>query len=146
MTGEPPPTGPGQPPPEWGQPPAWGQPPQYGYGQQPYGYPAPGYTPPPYYQSPQYQEWLARSQEPDNGAALGGFITSLTSIGVLVFFIGLSAPLTLIASGVAIFVSREGLRKVERGETSKGQDQAQWGFWVGVAGVVLSLISIVLWA
>jgi hypothetical protein len=140
MTSGQPPPGPGEPPPQPQQP--YGQQP-YGqpYGQQPYGY-----APQSYYSSPQYAAWLASNQGPDNGAAMGGFITSLASIGALVMFVGLVGPLSFIASIVAMFVSREGIRRVERGETTKNKDLAQWGFWLGLVGVVLSAIATALWA
>ena len=134
---------PAQPP--YQAPAGYGQP-QYGYQQPVYQPPPYGYTPPAYYSSPQYAAWLAENQGPANSHAVGGFITSLASLGVLVFFIGLAAPATFIASGVAIFVSRTGIRKYEQGETNQHKDLAQWGFWLGVAGVVLSAIAIALWA
>jgi hypothetical protein len=153
---QPPPPPYGQPPPGYGQQPPPAQPPYQappGYGQPQYGYQQPGYQPPPYgytppayYSSPQYAAWLEQSQGPGNSHAVGGFITSLASLGVLVFFIGLAAPATFIASAVAIFVSRTGIRKYEMGETNQHKDLAQWGFWLGVAGVVLSAIAIALWA
>ena len=107
----------------------------------PYGYPQQGY-----YQSPQYAAWVAANQGPDNSSAMGGFITSVASIGALVFFVGLAGPLCFIASVVAMFVSREGIRKVDRGETAKGKDLAQWGFWLGLAGAILAAIATALWA
>jgi hypothetical protein len=89
---------------------------------------------------------VAANQGPDNSAAVGGFITSLSSIGALVLFVGIAGPLTFIASLVAMFVSREGIRRVERGETTKNKDLAQWGFWVGLLGVLLSAMATALWA
>lgn len=159
-SGDPPPDQepPAQVPPAEPQPPGVGQPPpqpspygwQYpGYQQTPYGYQHQqpyGYTPPAYYSSPEYAAWLAQNQGPGNSHAVGGFITSMASLGVLLLFAGITAPLTFIASVVAIFVSRTGIRKYEQGETNQHKDLAQWGFWLGVTGVVLSAIAIALWA
>jgi hypothetical protein len=122
----PPPGGwpPPQPPPQYQQ-----QYPPYGYGQQ----------------SPWAPTYHWTYAEPDNNAATGGFITSIASIAVLVFTLGIFSPLTLIASIAGIAVSRNGLQKIERGETTKSRDMAQWGFWLGIAGVVLSLLALAAW-
>jgi hypothetical protein len=122
----PPEAAPQQPP----QYPQYQQQPQYGWGQQ---------------QSPWASTYYYTYAEPDNSPALGGFITSLASIGALVFFLGLLSPLTLIASIVATFVSRNGSQKVERGETTKHADLAKWGFWLGILGVVLSVLAMAAW-
>ena len=143
----------GQPPggqPAWGQPASgqagWGQPGYgQGYGQQGYGYSQQGYGQQGYYGYPSYQAWSQATQGPANNAAVGGFITSISSLGLLVFIIGLSAPLTFIASIVGTIVSRNGIKKVDAGETKKNRDLAQWGFWLGIAGVVLSLIAAAVW-
>lgn len=124
----PPPGGwlPPHPPP---QPPQHQQYPPYGYQQQ----------------SPWASTYYWTHAEPDNNAATGGFITSIASIAVLVFTLGIFSPLTLIASIAGTAVSRNGLQKVERGETTKSRDMAQWGFWLGIAGVVLSLLALAAW-
>lgn len=119
----------------WGQP-GYGQPyggwQQYGgYGQNPYG-------------SPWASTYYAQ-REPDNGNAIAGFIISLASIGALFFFLGLLAPISIVLSIVAIFVSRNGVKKVDRGETGKNRALGQWGFWLGIAGVVLSLLALAAW-
>jgi hypothetical protein len=139
----------------WGQPgygqgyggqPGYGQQPygQPGYGQQPYG--QYGYAQQGYYGYPSYEAWQRATQGPPNNAAVGGFITSCCSIGLLVFLAGISAPLTFFASIAGLVVSRNGIKAVERGDTSKNKDLAQWGFWLGVAGIVLSVIAIAVWA
>jgi hypothetical protein len=76
---------------------------------------------------------------------VAGFITSIASLGLLVFILGLSAPLTFIASIVGTIVSRNGVKKVDSGETKKNRDLGQWGFWLGIAGIVLSLIAAGVW-
>jgi hypothetical protein len=148
----------------WGQPPGgtpgWGQPgygqqgyTQPGYGQQGYGQPGYGqqaygqqaYGQTGYYGYPSYDAWSKATQGPPNNAAVGGFITSVVSIGLLVFIIGLSAPLTFFASIAGTIVSRNGIKKVESGETKKNMDLARWGFWLGIAGIVLSLLAAGAW-
>jgi hypothetical protein len=136
---------PGQAPPGqagWGQPgygQGYGQQ-GYGYGQQPYGYGPQGY-----YGYPSYDAWQRATQGPPNNTAVAGFITSICSLGLLVFVIGLSAPLTFIGSIAGSIISRNGIKKVDSGETKRNRDLGQWGFWLGIAGAVLSVIAAGLW-
>jgi uncharacterized membrane protein HdeD (DUF308 family) len=67
---------------------------------------------------------------------------ALASIGTLVLFFGFLSPLNLCLSIAAVFVSRNGIKKVERGETTKNKDLGRWGFWLGIVGAVLSLLVI----
>jgi hypothetical protein len=135
------PAPPGQPqqasPTHWHAPnPAWGPP---GYGQQPYGQQ-------PYGQgSPWASTYYYAQVEPANSPAVTGFILSITAIGTLVIFFGLLAPLTIGLSIAGLVVSRNGIKKVERGETSKNRTLAGWGFWLGVAGTVLAVLAIAGW-
>jgi cell division protein FtsX len=57
-------------------------------------------------------------------------------------FFGFLSPLNLAVSIAAIFVSRNGIKKVERGETTKNEDLAKWGFWLGIVGAVLAALVI----
>jgi hypothetical protein len=136
---------PQQPPPpaQWAPPQGtgWSQP---GYGQPGYG--QPGWGQSPYGQgSPWASTYYYRPMEPDNSPGLAGFILSITSIGMLVIFFGLLSPITFCLSIAGLVVSRNGIKKVERGETRKNRDLARWGFWLGVAGIVLSLLAIGGW-
>lgn len=160
---------PGGPPPSQGAPPGQQQPPQGPPpGQPPYGQPPPQqqqqpygqqWGQPTYQQPPQYQQpspyqspygqpspWAStyywHQAEPDNGPAIAGFIMSLASIATLVLFFGFLSPLNFCVSLASVFVSRNGIRKVEDGETSKNADLAKWGFWLGVIGTVLSALVI----
>jgi hypothetical protein len=137
----------------YGQQQGWGQPGygqgyqgQQGYGGQ-YGYGQPGYGgySGGYYGYPSYDAWKQATQGPSNSAAVGGFITSICSLGLLLFIIGLSAPVTFFASIAGTIVSRNGIKKVDNGETSRNKDLAQWGFWLGIAGIVLSLLAAGVW-
>lgn len=154
--GQPPGHGsPGQPP---GQsPPAWGTPPgqqQQPYGQPQYGQPTYGGGSP-YGQSPyggqQYGQpspyaatygW--HQAEPSNSPAVAGFVLSITSIGTLILFFGFLSPVNFCVSIAGIFVSRNGIKKVERGETTKNKDLAKWGFWLGIVGTILAALAILL--
>ena len=132
-----------------GPPQAQGSP--YGYGSpqgqgSPYGYGSPyGQSPYAGQPSPWASTYYYTYAEPDNTPATAGFIMSLASIAVLVLFFGFLSPLTLILSVAAIFVSRNGIKKVERGETKRNKDLAQWGFWLGIVGAVLSALAIAGW-
>jgi hypothetical protein len=115
-------------------PPQHGTPPQYGTPPLPqYGAPWASTFYPGYY------------SEPDNTPAMTGFVMAVVSISVLVLFFGVLAPLTLLTSIASIFVSRAGLKKVTRGETTKNKSVAQWGFWLGIVGTVLAMIAIAAW-
>jgi hypothetical protein len=113
------------------QRPGW-LPPQYG-------------TPPPQYPGPWASTFYGGYREPDNTPAMTGFVMAVVSLGVLVLFFGVLAPLTLLTSIASVFVSRAGLKKVTRGETTKNKSLARWGFWLGIAGAVLAMVAIATW-
>ena len=81
----------------------------------------------------------------DNGPATGSIVTAIISIPALVFTAGFSAPLSLIASVIAIFLGHKGKKAVDEGRTQKNRDTAVAGFWTGIAGVVLSVLAIAAW-
>ncbi len=144
-----------QPPASTAAPPAQGSP--YGAGPpqaqgSPYGAgppPAQGWypSPPPgphqlygagYYQPP--------DTGPGNEPAVVAFVLALSGVGLLLFFAGFSAPVTLVLGILAIVYGRKGKRRVDAGETDKHRGLAQAGWIVGVVTVVLSLLSVVGWA
>jgi hypothetical protein len=131
---------PQQPPSPYSQPPqGWGQqPPQYGQQPPQYGQPNPYGQP-----SPWASTYYWQQSEPDNTPAIAGFIMSIASIATLVMFFGFLSPVNLCVSVAAIFVSRNGIKKVERGETTKNKDLAKWGFWLGIVGTVLAALVII---
>jgi hypothetical protein len=133
--------------PQPGPPQGWQpQPPPPGYG---YGYqPPPGWQPPPPgygYGPPPYGYYPQRPDEPENGAAVGGFVTSLVAGGLLLLTGGLSGPISLIAAPFGIHYSRKGKRAVDEGKTPKHRGLAQAGFVVGIVTVVLSVLAIAAW-
>lgn len=81
--------------------------------------------------------------EPDNGAAVAGFVTSVVSAALLVMSFGFLGVLTLIASPFGIHYSRKGKRAVQEGRTRKHAGLAQAGFVIGIIVLVLSLVATV---
>ena len=139
---------PGGPPPAayWHQPSAGWGPPGYGQGPPGYGQSPPGYGQSPYgHGSPWASTYYYAQAEPANSPAVAGFILSITAIATLVVFFGLLAPLTVGLSIAGLVVSRNGIKKVDRGETRKNRDLARWGFWLGIVGIVLALLAIAGW-
>jgi hypothetical protein len=112
---------PGYPPPHYGG--------QY-YQQAPYGY-APGYYP--YYSGP------------DNGLAVASLTVAIIAIVVWFLTGGFLAPITIIASIVAVVLGHKGKKAVDEGRTRKNRDVAMAGFWTGIAGIVLAVLSTVAW-
>jgi hypothetical protein len=173
--GETPPSGgtppPYSPPPAWGQPSAQSQyqpqpgqqplppgaaqpgppgaqqgyyayPPPPGYGtpypgQQPY-YPPPGY---PYAPVGQYRY----DSGPDNGLAIASLTVAILAIVAMFFTAGFAAPISIVASIVAVVLGLKGKKAVEEGRTRKHRDVAVAGFWTGIAGIVLAVLAIVAW-
>ncbi len=121
----------------------------------PYGYtPPPGYPPPaaPGWQQPYppppggYYGWAPPPPpQPGNGLAVAGLVTSSVSAFLCLTSAGILSPLTLAGGIVGMVLSRKGKQKVEAGETTKHKDLATAGWWVGIAVLVLSVISIIAW-
>ena len=145
----------GQPPGGW-QPPGYGgdPPPSYPPQQPPPPPPPPAYPPPqpqqppynPYaYQQPQQQQWgyyPQPPQEPGNSPAIVGFCLGVGSLALLLMSVGFLWPLTLGGSIAAIFVGRNGMKKVDAGETRKHRGLGQAGFITGIIGTILSLLAL----
>lgn len=110
-----------------------------------YGYPPPGqgYAPPPPGQG--YPPWGYAQQVPDNGQAVAGFVLSLVSAGLLFISMGLSSIVSIGCAIAGIVCSRNGKKKVDRGETPKHRGLAQAGFIIGWISLVLSVLATVGW-
>ena len=142
-----------QPPPQQGwQQQGWQgqaqQPPPPGYGYSPPPPQQPGWQPPPPgygYGPPPYGYYAQQPSEPDNGAAIGGFVTSLVAGGLLLLTGGLSGPISLIAAPFGIVYSRKGKRAVDEGKTPRHRGLAQAGFVIGIVTVILSVLAIAAW-
>jgi hypothetical protein len=112
-----------QPPP--GPPPGWQQPPPPGWGAPAWGHPA---QPP----------------EPGNGAAVGGFVTSVAAASLMLMSFGFLAFVSVIAAPFGIVYSRKGKRAVDEGRTRKHRGLAQAGFVIGIVTLVIAAIVSVL--
>jgi hypothetical protein len=139
---------PQEPPPEPPQPAAPQQ--TYGYPPPPPGYqqpPPPGYggyqAPPPGWGHP--PQWAWQPPVPDNGQAVTGFVFSIVGIGLLVISFGLSSIVSVGCAITGIVCSRNGKRKVARGETPKHKGLAQAGYIVGWVGLALSILATAGW-
>jgi hypothetical protein len=125
------------------------QPPPSPPPQQTYGYPPPppgygGYqAPPPGWGQP--PQWAWQPPVPDNGQAVVGFVFSIVAVGLLVISFGLSSIVSVGCSITGIVCSRNGKRKVERGETPKHKGLAQAGYIVGWVGLALSILATAGW-
>jgi len=94
----------------------------------------------------QPQPWgYQQAQAPDNGAAVAGFVLSISAGALLVLSIGMSSLISVICGGLGIFYSRRGRSLVDRGETPKHRGLAQAGFIVGIVSVVLAVLATALW-
>jgi hypothetical protein len=82
---------------------------------------------------------------PDNGQAVTGFVFSIVGIGLLVISFGLSSIVSVGCAITGIICSRNGKRKVARGETPKHKGLAQAGFIVGWVGLALSILATAGW-
>ena len=135
-----PPPAPAQPQPQqtYGYPPP---PPGYGGYQQPppggYQAPPPGWGQPP--------QWAWQPPVPDNGQAVVGFVFSVVAIGLLLISAGLSSIVSVGCAITGIVCSRNGKRKVARGETPKHRGLAQAGYIIGWVGLGLSILATVGW-
>lgn len=100
----------------------------------PYGY---GW----YYGPPPYQGPLPPAG-PRNGLGLAAFICSIvgTVLGLTVFGAGTGIVLGVLA----IVFGAIGRGRVSRGETDNST-QANWGFWLGIAATVISVIALVIY-
>jgi hypothetical protein len=123
--------------------------------QQTYGYPPPGYpqhpppgygpyqAPPPGWAAP--PPWGWQPPVPDNGQAVVGFVFSVVGIGLLVISFGVSSIVSVGCAITGVVCSRNGKRKVERGETPKHKGLAQAGYIVGWVGLALSILATAAW-
>jgi hypothetical protein len=82
---------------------------------------------------------------PDNGQAITGFVFSVIAVGLLVISFGLSSIVSVGCAITGIVCSRNGKRKVARGETPKHKGLAQAGYIVGWVGLALAILATVGW-
>jgi hypothetical protein len=72
-------------------------------------------------------------------------VFSLIALGLLVMSLGLSTVVSLGCAIAGIVCSRNGKRRVDRGETPKHRGLAQAGFVIGWVSLGLSILAIVAW-
>jgi hypothetical protein len=109
--------------------------------------PPPAYAQaPPGWQQPPPQTWAYPQQRvPDNNQALTGFIMSLVGGGLLFVSAGLSSILSVGLSLAGMILGRQGMKRVDRGETPKHRSLGKAGFWIGLASLILSVIATAIW-
>jgi hypothetical protein len=100
-------------------------------------------------QAPPPPAWQPRGYapatvEPDNGAAVAGFVTSVASAALLVMSFGFLGVVTMIAAPFGIHYSRKGKQAVRDGRTRQHAGLAQAGFVIGIIALVLSVLATVL--
>jgi hypothetical protein len=134
------------PEPEPAPPPPAYAPPQGAYQQPP---PPSGWYPPVAqtgWQQPPPQPWAYPHQRvPDNNQAVAGFILSLVGGGLLLVSFGLSSILSVGLSIAGMVLGRQGVRRVDAGETPKNRSLGQAGFWIGLVSLILSVIATGIW-
>jgi len=82
---------------------------------------------------------------PDNGQAIVGFVFSIVGIVLLAISFGLSSIVSVGCGITGVVCSRNGKRKVARGETPKHKGLAQAGYVVGWVGLALSILATAGW-
>jgi hypothetical protein len=141
-----PPEPPGPEPELGGKPPPPPAPPPPAYAQ-----PQPGYQPAWQQQQQQQQQqppqtWTYPQQRvPDNNQAVTGFILSLVGGGLLFVSAGLSSILSVGLSLAGMILGRQGMKRVDQGETPKHRSLGKAGFWIGLASLILSVIATAIW-
>lgn len=93
----------------------------------------------------QYPYYAYPPAQPTNNLAVASIITTCCSLGLLLVSLGLFAPVTAVASGIGMYLGHRGKVAVDVGEAVQQRDLAIAGFWVGVAGLILSILAIVAW-
>jgi hypothetical protein len=138
-----PPEPPGPEPELGGKPPPPPAPPPPAYAQ-----PQPGYQPAWQQQQQQQppQTWTYPQQRvPDNNQAVTGFILSLVGGGLLLVSAGLSSIVSVGLSIAGMILGRQGVKRVDAGETPKHRSLGQAGFWIGLVSLILSVIATAIW-
>jgi hypothetical protein len=91
---------------------------------------------------PPPQGWTHAPQDPENKPANVGFAFSITAAGLLVMSLGLFGVLTLPLAIVGWTKGREGMRRVESGETHIREGLARAAVVIGIVSTVLSVLAI----
>jgi hypothetical protein len=108
--------------------------------------PRPAYQPPAGAAPP--GQWAPQGQlpaQPDNGAAVTGFVLSLVGGSLLLVTAGFSSLVSVGLAIAGIVLSRRGSRRVASGETRKHAGLAQAGFVIGIVSLVLAVVATIAW-
>ena len=73
---------------------------------------------------------------PDNGMGIAAFILGILSVCCV-------AP--IVGSILAIIFGRIGMNKADQG-LANNKSMAQWGFWLGIAGLALTVVLFAVYA
>ncbi|MBJ7355312.1 MAG: DUF4190 domain-containing protein [Thermoleophilaceae bacterium] len=102
----------------------------------------PGHAPPPGYVA-YYPAQPGVGHKESNGNATASLIVSGGALGLLIFTVGVLAPLTLIASIVGTVLGHKGKKAAEQNPAMGQKDEAVAGFWMGIAGIVLAALAVI---
>lgn len=80
-----------------------------------------------------------------NNQAVWGLVLAISGLGLLVFTVGLSAPLSLPASVAGLALGVKGKRRVDRGEPVGDRPMAVAAQVTGIVGVVLGVLALAFW-
>ena len=86
-----------------------------------------------------------RPAQPDNSAAVTGFVLSLVGGSLLILTAGFSSLVSVGLAIAGIVYSRKGSRRVAAGETQKHGGLAQAGFVIGIVALVLAVLATIAW-
>lgn len=94
---------------------------------------------------PYYPPHYNYAPGPKNDAAIASVVVASSSIALLVMTLGTFAPISVIASVIAVFLGHKGKENVDRGITPVHRDTAVAGYWMGFGGAILAAIALAFW-
>lgn len=107
----------------------------------------PGHEPPPgyvaYYPAQPGQPVQPVAPKKSNGTATASLIVSGGALGLLIFTVGLLAPITVIASIVGTVLGHKAKAATDQDPELGQRDEAVAGFWMGIAGIILAVLAII---
>jgi hypothetical protein len=80
-----------------------------------------------------------------NGLAVAGLVLGIVALGLLLLSLGLSFLFTLPLAIGAWVCAAQAKARIRDGRTHAGRGQAQVALWLGIAGVVLSVVAMIVW-
>lgn len=101
----------------------------------------PGHQPPPGYVA--YYPAHPAPAKKSNGNATASLIVSGSALALLIFTVGVLAPITVIASIVGTILGHKAKAAADHDPELGQRDEAVAGFWMGIAGIVLAVLAII---